>query len=184
MSETPYDVALAALTPKQRLFVAHYLACLNGAEAARRAGYPAASARQVASENLAKPDIRRAVDAGLDLVSMPAVEILARLTAIARCSIADVLSLPGPGAEGEPFARLGFDLARAQETGAIHLVRSVREGRYGLEIELYSAHEALRDLARIRGLMVERRELSGPGGGPIPVETFAGALATAYGDEP
>lgn len=34
---------MADLTAKQAAFVAHYLDCLNGAEAARRAGYAAGS---------------------------------------------------------------------------------------------------------------------------------------------
>ena len=38
-----------------------YLACANGAEAARRAGYSEHTARQMANENLSKPDIKAAI---------------------------------------------------------------------------------------------------------------------------
>ena len=52
-----------ALTPKQTAFVNEYVVCRNGAEAARRAQYAVPSARQMASENLTKPDIQAAISA-------------------------------------------------------------------------------------------------------------------------
>lgn len=62
-----FDDLLAALrTDKQRRFVEEYLVDLCGAAAARRAGYPKASAHSVAWDNLRKKDIHAAVTAGLD----------------------------------------------------------------------------------------------------------------------
>lgn len=52
-----------ALTPRQQRFVDEYIVCGNAAEAARRAGYSERTARQIASENLSKPDIRAAIEA-------------------------------------------------------------------------------------------------------------------------
>lgn len=54
-----------ALTKKQKLFVDEYLIDLNGTQAAIRAGYSPNSAKEIASENLAKPNIRACVDAAL-----------------------------------------------------------------------------------------------------------------------
>lgn len=45
------------LTPKQKAFADEYLKCGNATEAARKAGYSAKTARQMAAENLTKPDI-------------------------------------------------------------------------------------------------------------------------------
>lgn len=45
------------LTPKQKAFADYYIECGNAAEAARRAGYKAKSARQIGTENLSKPSI-------------------------------------------------------------------------------------------------------------------------------
>lgn len=45
------------LTPKQKAFADYYLECGNATEAARKAGYSAKTARQMATENLAKPSI-------------------------------------------------------------------------------------------------------------------------------
>jgi phage terminase small subunit len=57
------------LTAKQRLFVRAYLENgQNAAEAARAAGYSASSAKQVGAENLTKPTVRRAIQAGLAAV--------------------------------------------------------------------------------------------------------------------
>ena len=49
------------LTPKQQRFVDEYMIDLNGAQAAIRAGYSARTARQIAEENLSKPDIASAI---------------------------------------------------------------------------------------------------------------------------
>jgi phage terminase small subunit len=50
-----------ALTDKQRRFVAEYLIDLNATQAAIRAGYSEATARQMGAENLSKPDIANAI---------------------------------------------------------------------------------------------------------------------------
>ena len=52
-----------SLTDRQERFVVEYLACANGAEAARNAGYSEHTAREMASENLTKPHIVAAIEA-------------------------------------------------------------------------------------------------------------------------
>ncbi len=49
------------LTPKQNRFVDEYLIDLNATQAAIRAGYSPRTARAIACENLAKPDIQEAI---------------------------------------------------------------------------------------------------------------------------
>lgn len=51
------------LTPKQQYFVDEYLIDLNATQAAIRAGYSPRTARAIACENLAKPDIQEAIAA-------------------------------------------------------------------------------------------------------------------------
>jgi phage terminase small subunit len=51
----------ANLSPKQQRFVDEYLIDLNATQAAIRAGYSKKTARQIASENLSKPDIQEAI---------------------------------------------------------------------------------------------------------------------------
>jgi len=54
------------LTDKQRRFVEEYLVDLNATQAAIRAGYSEKTARSIGAENLAKPDIARAVSEAQD----------------------------------------------------------------------------------------------------------------------
>ena len=57
---------MSNFTPKQARFVEEYLVDLNATQAAIRAGYSKKTARQVASENLTKPDIQEAIAAAQD----------------------------------------------------------------------------------------------------------------------
>ena len=50
------------LTVKQDKFIREYIATGNGAESARLAGYSENTAREMASENLTKPHIKKAID--------------------------------------------------------------------------------------------------------------------------
>jgi len=52
------------MTPKQQRFVDEYLIDLNATQAAIRAGYSEKTAASVGSENLTKPEIKQAVEAG------------------------------------------------------------------------------------------------------------------------
>jgi phage terminase small subunit len=61
------------LNPKQARFVAEYLKDLNATQAAIRAGYSAKTARQQASDLLAKPDISDAVKKLQDRVEKSAI---------------------------------------------------------------------------------------------------------------
>ncbi len=50
-------------TARQAAFAAHYVACGNGAEAARRAGYSIDNARYIARDNLKKDPVRQRIRA-------------------------------------------------------------------------------------------------------------------------
>lgn len=54
------------LTPKQAMFVIEYLKDLNGTQSAIRAGYSEDTAQQMASENLSKPLIKKAIEEQMD----------------------------------------------------------------------------------------------------------------------
>lgn len=57
-------MAREGLTPKQQRFVQEYLIDLNATQAAIRAGYSERTARQAGAENLSKPVIQAAIEAG------------------------------------------------------------------------------------------------------------------------
>ncbi len=50
------------LTLKQRRFIEEYLIDFNGCQAAIRAGYSESSAKEIAAENLTKPNIKSEID--------------------------------------------------------------------------------------------------------------------------
>lgn len=150
-----------ALTDKQRAFVSHYVACLNGAKAARLAGYAASGARQEAHRLLTNADIRAAIDAALAEAAMPASEVLARLTAQARGTMADVLRPRGRG--------YGIDFKAAEENGALDLVKKYTKTDRGVSVELYDAQAALALLGKHHKLFVERTEVTGKDGDPLIV---------------
>lgn len=149
------DDAKTELPPKQRLFVEHYCDCWNATEAARRAGYSEKTARQQGQRLLTNVDIAAEIEARITAI-MPKGEVLTRLAARARATLADVLALPStepPEAGKEGLARLNqghwsLDLVKAQRTGAIHQIKKIKSGKYGDEIEGYDPLPALELLGK------------------------------------
>jgi len=58
-------MAQVDFTNKQKRFIEEYLIDLNGAQAAIRAGYSPDTAKEIASENLTKPNIKNEIDKAL-----------------------------------------------------------------------------------------------------------------------
>lgn len=189
-----FDTALAALPPKQRLFVEEYLTCLNAAEAARRAGYSEKGARQQGQRLLTYVDVAAAVQAGLALRAMPPDEVLARLADQARATADDFLAIyesplyditgqPVLDKDGKPIVRYwpSLDLEKARQAGMLHLIKKVSYTAHGPSVELYDAQAALNTLAKYYGLLVDRQELTGKDGAPL-FPDFERALQKTYAD--
>lgn len=105
-----------ALTARESAFVEHYLSCRNAAEAARRAGYSAKSARQIGSENLSKPHIQEEIARFTEAAGMSKEEVLAGLVEHATASMGDFV---GVDKKGQPFSKL----KQAQADGKLHLIK-------------------------------------------------------------
>lgn len=166
-----------SLNDRQQRFAAEYLVDYNATQAAIRSGYSEKTARQMGSENLSKPDIQEAIrarkaeqDAEYEHRIMGKYEVLARLTEIARGDIGDLLS---KDADGKPTDDLeNISIKRAKELKKSHLVKKakvftsvvnhdgVEVQNTSVELELYSAHEALRDLGKHHVLFTDKTELS------------------------
>lgn len=152
------------LTRKQEVFVEAYLDCFNAAEAARRAGYSERTARSIGSENLTKPDIAAAIQAGLAKRSMTRDEVVTRLAEQARGSLADFLKV-------DETTGLAFvDLRKAGDM--TRLIKKLRITKAGIEIELYDAQAALVQLGRAHGLFVDKVAPTTPDGS----ESWSGPL--------
>lgn len=126
-----------------------------------------------ASRLLRNDKVAQEIKERFEARAMKADEVLDRLSQIARGDIADYMN------EYD-----GLDLARARKAKRTHLVKKVKqrtvtkignvEGAedvevHDIEFEMYSAHEALRDLAKVHGLFVEKHEHTGKDGVPIRV---------------
>jgi phage terminase small subunit len=76
------------LTEKQKRFADYYIESGNGAESAIRAGYSEKTAKEIASENLTKPNIKKYIDEQLSIKDSERIasqdEVLSYLTLIMR----------------------------------------------------------------------------------------------------
>ncbi|HXG85088.1 MAG TPA: terminase small subunit [Pyrinomonadaceae bacterium] len=175
------------LTGKQKAFVDAYLttAHFNATQAARDAGYKGkdASLSQIGYENLRKLEIKQAVDEGLSAMSMSANEVIARLNSIARGKVTDVLNDAGyfdlqlaktnhkDGLIKKLKTKRTLKQKKTEITDSmrgflaedeVEDIETETEIIYEeTEFELYSAHEALRDLGKYHKLFTDKTELSG-----------------------
>lgn len=135
------------LTLKQKLFVEAYLRTRNGYESAKLAGYSGDdnTLRVVACENLTKPNIRAEIDTRLKPLILSATQVLTGLSEIATADIAEVFEPDG-----------SFSLVEAKKRGVSKLIKSISfdkdTGRV-TKVEVYSAHEGQRDMAKYHQLM-------------------------------
>lgn len=113
-----------ALTRRQQRFVEEYLIDLNGAAAARRVGYSAASARNSAWRMLKRPAVRAALEAELARRRAAArITVDAVLGELARVAFFDPAGLVD--AAGEPLALSAMD--RDTRAGLGHIDMLERE---------------------------------------------------------
>lgn len=157
-----------SLNDKQKLFVANYLRCWNGAKAARDAGYSARSAREQAYDLLTNPLIRAEIEAHLKQAVMSADEVLARLSAQASANVADLIEINADG-----FA--SFDFSTAGATDKLHAIKKLKTKRTrridskkqtwedeSVEVELYDSQRALEMLGRYHNLFTEKDDEGKP----------------------
>lgn len=170
------------LTPKQERFVHEYLIDLNATQAAIRAGYSERTARQVAAENLSKPDIQAAIDACMKAretrTGITADRVLAELALIGFSDMGQILDFTGD----VPRLKKASEIAPE----ARRLLQAVKVKRYlegkgddateveVTEFKLWSKDNALHKLAQHLGLLVEKHEHTGKDGGPIELEHGTG----------
>lgn len=141
------------LTDKQHVFVEEYLKCWNATESARRAGYDGDdnTLGVIGWENLRKPKIAEYISKRLSAVVMTSDEVLSRLSQQARADIANFMSF------GEGTWKL--DLDKIKEFG--HLIKKIKQGRWGLEIELYDAQAAMIQIGKAHGIFSDRIDFGG-----------------------
>jgi phage terminase small subunit len=170
-----------SLTAKEKIFVDEYLKCFNGAQAARNAKYSKNSIYAIAYENLRKPHIRAEIDKRMSEIHMSSAEVLARLSDHARASHRPFVKVTDDGF-------VYFDFSNPEAIDHMHLVKKIETKRSRrvvgkvnkdedpeewedewVKVELHDPQSALQMLGKYHKLFVDRKEHSGPNGGPIPI---------------
>lgn len=156
------------LSNREKVFCMEYVTDWNGARAAIAAGYSKKTARNIASENLTKPNIRAEIDRILTAKAMQAGEVLARLTEQARASHAPFIRIDDDGF-------LYFDFSDPEAKKNLHLIKKIKTKRkrliYGkgedaetwegewVEVELHDSQTALTQLGRHHGLFTDKHDI-------------------------
>lgn len=152
------------MTRREALFVEEYLSCFNATKAAIAAGYSPKTARTIGAQNLTKVDIASAISQRLKETAMSADEVMMRLAAQARGSMAQFLNVNDDG-------KASLDFKNARDTGSLDLVKKVTETTRTykdetttvLSIELYDAQAALQLIGKHHKLFTEKMELDDAG---------------------
>lgn len=165
------------MTPKMRLFVQHYLLDPNATAAALAAGYAPRAAAQTGHENLRKPQIREAIEAGQRKVSVK-LEITQELLAqeLAKLAMVNMEDFIRVGSDGDPYIDLS-ELTRDQAAAINEItVDDYVEGRGDeardvkkVKFKLHDKRASIMDLAKLLGLVVTKHEVTGKDGGPLLV---------------
>lgn len=136
-----------ALTAKQQAFVYEYPVDFNATKAAIRAGYSERTAHAIGHENLKKPEISAAIDERVSELAMSAGEVLVRLGEQAKAAYAEYIGTNG-----------AVDLAAMKRDGKMHLVKTIKETKYGRVVEFYDAQTALIQVGRHHKLFTDKTE--------------------------
>lgn len=155
--EENIEQVIERLTPKELRFCQLYAQYLNGARAAREAGYSPDSDRFIASENLTKPNIKRVVKYYLEEAIMPVEEAVKRLSDMGRGNFEHFVKEDGT-------VDLNSDTAKVN-IGLIKKVKQTKKIGYddteivSTEIELHDAKDALKTILEVYGKLVQKHEV-------------------------
>ncbi len=168
------------LTAKQRAFVREYLIDLNATQAALRAGYSEATAKDIGCENLAKPNIKAAIDAAMkiraDRTDITADRVLKELAKIGFADIRKAIKWQSHLINEEDNPE-GGDIAviKTIVTNQVELVGSEdldddtaaaiseisQNTAGGIKLKLHDKRAALVDIGKHLGMFKEQVEHSG-----------------------
>jgi len=168
-----------SLTDKQKSFCEEYIVDLNATQAAIRAGYSKESARQIATENLSKPNIQNEIErlkrARSKRTQITADRVLEELATIGYSKITDYLEVvekevvvgykkddKGQYDYEQPIIRtkkvVEIKETEEMDSEAIKAVSEIKQGANGISLKLYDKPSALEDIGRHLGMWKDRIE--------------------------
>lgn len=156
------------LTPKQALFVVHYIKTKNATESARLSGYEGSDdvLAQMGAENLRKPQIAAKIQSSLEeqkkRVIVDADDILREFN---RLGYSDVRGLFAEDGTVKPMKDWPDDLARAVASIEVEELFEYEGDRkiwagYTKKIKLWNKNQALNDLGRHKKLFTDVVEIN------------------------
>jgi hypothetical protein len=74
-----------------------------------------------------------------------------------------------PACHGRGYLRVCLTDSRKVKGAARRLYAGVKQTQNGIEVKMRDQDAALLNIAKYLGMLIEKREWSGPNGGPIPV---------------
>ena len=164
------------LTAKQEKFIQEYLIDLNATQAAIRAGYSPKTANRIGPQNLSKVGIQEGIQAVRDK-QQERTQITADnvLREIHRLASFDPRKLFHPDGTPKQIHELDDDTAAC--IGGMEITSKTSADDPDKpelicvnKLKVWDKNAALEKLCKYLGLSIERREISGPGGGPIKTE--------------
>lgn len=145
------------MTKKQKRFVEEYLIDLNATQAAIRAGYSPATAKEIGCENLTKPNIAAAVSQAMaERSRRTGINQDRVLQELARIGFAKITDVVDP-----ETAKIRPD-ASDDDLACIQSIK-IKPSEFGTEreVKLYDKKSALVDLGKHLGLFKDKVELNG-----------------------
>lgn len=153
----------SGLTPKQKVFCEEYLIDLNGTQAAIRAGYSEDSAKEIASQNLTKLNIRSYIEQlKLDRskrTTITADRVLKEIAKLAFFNMDNVLDEDGKTKDLKDWTR--DDLAAVQEITEDNLKSEENTVMLRRKVKLSDKKSSLELLGKHLKLFTEVREIKG-----------------------
>lgn len=161
-----------ALTPPQAAFVREYVKDLDSLAAAHRAGVPGQHGRML-KNTVVVAALRKALEKPIEKYEISGERVLTELAKIGFANLGDFFEVGEDGAPRLNFKKLSRDdtAALAEVTvdeyveGSGESARPVKKVKF----KLADKQAALVNLGKNLGLFVEKREITGPNGGPIEI---------------
>lgn len=173
--EVVEEIMSSDLTEKQKLFCIYYMQSFNATLAAKKAGYSKDTAFVIGHENLRKPKIKEELE---KLKKMQAQELMLEVNKVlnrhAQIAFADIKDFMEYGIEQYEYQVLTEDEKVEDRIGERFnlkfkdsdevdgtLIKKVKMGKYGLEIELEDRNKSLEFLTKHMGLDNKETEEGG-----------------------
>nr|WP_281375564.1 terminase small subunit [Haloferula luteola] len=150
------------MTPKQQMFCEEYLVDLNATQAAIRAGYSEATAKEIGFENLTKPHIQTEVQR-LMVERSKRVE----LTADRVLQELKVMAFYDPGDLGKASINCPADIAKLPEEVRRAIIGWSWDRNGNFTLKLAGKTQQLELLGRHLKMFAQGIEHSGPDGAPL-----------------